>query len=362
MQKQKQMIGNTYKEKLWIPGNQRRNILIYNMSKNIEITDKLSFIKKDYEIKTELTNIRLLYVNDERNYITGNLDVKMILKYGNIYRTLKNVKVYLNRNGQNIGSYTNIVKDSNYYFDMIINSVQNGEYTMFVEVEDNSGKKYSINLDFRNIQNKIINENGVNRTLRLTDDKIYLEPKLDDLVDFKQGIYGQSGLKVKGDSRGQDLRYYKFGNGKNVFYATFAVHGFEDLWNHDGKELTYIAERFKDYLIRLGRSDIFKDWTLYVFPQVNPDGANHGWTHDGPGRTTLYSNSKGNRGIDLNRNFRIAGTNHVRYTSDRNYNGENGFEAYEAKFLADFLKATQSKNGKNVLVDTHRMAWRNYRR
>lgn len=80
MQKQKQMIGNTYKEKLWIPGNQRKNILIYNMSKNIEITDKLSFIKKDYEIKTELTNIRLLYVNDEKNYITGNLDVRMITK------------------------------------------------------------------------------------------------------------------------------------------------------------------------------------------------------------------------------------------------------------------------------------------
>ena len=80
MQKPKQMIGNTYKEKLWIPGNQRKNILIYNMSKNIEITDKLNFIKKDYEIKTELTNIRLLYVNDEKNYITGNLDVKMITK------------------------------------------------------------------------------------------------------------------------------------------------------------------------------------------------------------------------------------------------------------------------------------------
>ena len=80
MQKQKIMNGNTYKEKLWIPGNQRKNILIYNMSKNIEVTDKLSFIKKDYEIKTELTNIKLLYVNDERNYITGNLDVKLINK------------------------------------------------------------------------------------------------------------------------------------------------------------------------------------------------------------------------------------------------------------------------------------------
>ena len=77
------------------------------------------------------------------------------------------------------------------------------------------------------------------------------------------------------------------------------------------------------------------------------------------GRTTLYSSAPGNRGIDLNRNFKIDGVEHKKYTGDRNYNGENGFEAYEAKFLADFLKATQSKNGKNVLVDTHRMAWRN---
>ena len=83
------MIGKTYKEKLWIPGNQRKNILIYNMSKNIEITDKLSFIKKDYEIKTELTNIKLLYVNDGRNYITGNLDVRMITK---VRKHIQNIK------------------------------------------------------------------------------------------------------------------------------------------------------------------------------------------------------------------------------------------------------------------------------
>lgn len=210
------------------------------------------------------------------------------------------------------------------------------------------GKKYSINLDFKNIQNKIINENGVNRTLRLTDDKIYLEPKSDDLVDFKQGIYGQSGLKVKGDSRGQDLRYYKFGNGKNVFYATFAVHGFEDLWNHDGKELTYIAERFKDYLIRLGRSDIFKDWTLYVFTSKSR------WCKPLAGQMMDQEEQhyiviqRGNRGIDLNRNFRIDGTNHVRYTSDRNYNG-NGLK-HMTKFVADFLKATQSKKMEKMFL------------
>lgn len=47
MQKPKQMIGNTYKKrKIMDSGNQRKNILIYNMSKNIEITDKLNFIKK----------------------------------------------------------------------------------------------------------------------------------------------------------------------------------------------------------------------------------------------------------------------------------------------------------------------------
>ena len=69
-------------------------------------------------------------------------------------------------------------------------------------------------------------------------------------INYEIGTYGISGLKSIGDSRGQDLKYYKIGKGPNVMFAVFSVHGFEDQWNYDGQELTYIAEEFKNRLVQ----------------------------------------------------------------------------------------------------------------
>ena len=355
--------GKTYREKLWIGSGLRRDITVNGMKKVAIISNNLLIEKREKDIEYELEQPELVALVDERQYIYGNLTVKLKEISNNSYTGIRNVKIYAEKDGVKNQFYVKKIGNERYYYDFIINHLKNFEnYNIYIEVEDNNGRIYRRGLDFSKIRKNRLTVRGFNRKVNLQGTNMYIEQTNNDEVDFEQGIYGQSGLKVKGDSRGQDLRYYKFGNGKNVFYATFALHGFEDLWNNDGKELTYIAERFKDYLIRIGKSNIFKDWTLYLFPQVNPDGTNHGWTNNGPGRTTIYSSAPGNRGIDLNRNFRAEGTQHTKFTGDRNYNGERGFEAYEAKFLAEFIKATQSKNGKNVLVDTHRMAWRNYRR
>ena len=355
--------GKTYREKLWIGSGLRRDITVNGMKKVAIISNNLLIEKREKDIEYELEQPELVALVDERQYIYGNLTVKLKEISNNSYTGIRNVKIYAEKDGVKNQFYVKNIGNERYYYDFIINHLKNFEnYNIYIEVEDNNGRIYRRGLDFSKIIKNRLTVRGFNRKVNLQGTNMYIEQTNNDEVDFEQGIYGQSGLKVKGDSRGQDLRYYKFGNGKNVFYATFALHGFEDLWNNDGKELTYIAERFKDYLIRIGKSNIFKDWTLYLFPQVNPDGTNHGWTNNGPGRTTLYSSAPGNRGIDLNRNFRAEGTEHTKFTGDRNYNGEIGFEAYEAKFLSEFIKATQSKNGKNVLVDTHRMAWRNYRR
>jgi len=354
--------GKTYREKLWIGSGLRRDITVNGMKKVAIISNNLLIEKREKDIEYELEQPELVALVDERQYIYGNLTVKLKEISNNSYTGIRNVKIYAEKDGVKNQFYVKNIGNERYYYDFIINHLKNFEnYNIYIEVEDNNGRIYRRGLDFSKLRKNRLTVRGFNRKVNLQGTNMYIEQTNNDEVDFEQGIYGQSGLKVKGDSRGQDLRYYKFGNGKNVFYATFALHGFEDLWNNDGKELTYIAERFKDYLIRIGKSNIFKDWTLYLFPQVNPDGTNHGWTNNGPGRTTLYSSAPGNRGIDLNRNFRAEGTEHTKFTGDRNYNGERGFEAYEAKFLAEFIKATQSKNGKNVLVDTHRMAWRNYR-
>ena len=101
-------------------------------------------------------------------------------------------------------------------------------------------------------------------------------------IEFERGIYGYSGLKVAGDSRGQDLRYYKIGQGPNVLFATFTLHGFEDNFGRDGTELAVIAENFTNQLLSNNDYDLAQKWTIYVFPEVNPDGRNHGWTHNGP--------------------------------------------------------------------------------
>jgi hypothetical protein len=43
-----------------------------------------------------------------------------------------------------------------------------------------------------------------------------------------------------------------------------------------------------------------------------------------------------NKGIDLNRCWQIGST-YEKFTSDRNYNGDIGFQAYEAQALRDFM-------------------------
>ena len=275
--------GKTYSEKLWIGGSLRKDITVAGMKKVAIITNNILIEKREKDIEYVIEQPELVALIDERQYIYGNLNVKLKDISNNSYSSIKEVKIYAERDGTKHQFYVKKIGTDKYYYDFIINHLKNFEnYNIYIEVEENNGKIYKRGLDFSKIGRKVLTVKGFERRVNLQGANLYIEKVREDEVNFEQGIYGQSGLKVKGDSRGQDLKYYKFGNGKNVFYATFAVHGFEDLWNNDGKELTYIAERFKDYLIRIGKSDIFKDWTLYVFPQANPDGANHGWTNDGP--------------------------------------------------------------------------------
>ncbi len=168
---------------------------------------------------------------------------------------------------------------------------------------------------------------------------------------YEEGSYGKSGLAVKGDWRGTDLKYYKIGKGNEVLFTTFSIHGFEDSYNNDGAELTYIANEFRNYLQNNIPEDIVNNWTIYIFPNLNPDGQKYGWTNNGPGRTTLYSDAPQNKGIDMNRNWSTSGESYITYKDNRNYNGTSGFQAYEARYLRDFLLKHQGN--KNILIDTH---------
>lgn len=173
------------------------------------------------------------------------------------------------------------------------------------------------------------------------------EPKF----ERQEGTYGKTGLNVA-DKGGSELKYLKYGTGKNVFFATFAIHGYEDKWDKDGYELIEIANNFYNKLLEDKDYDLAKKWTIYIFPGVNQDGLQEGSTNNGSGRTTLYSQAPQNKGIDLNRCWQIGST-YEKFTSDRNYNGDIGFQAYEAQALRDFMLKNKSKDGQTILVDLH---------
>ena len=182
---------------------------------------------------------------------------------------------------------------------------------------------------------------SIDRTLNVEQDFV-----------FETGTYGYSGLGVISHPQGTALPYYKIGKGPNVLFATFAIHGWEDGFAGDGSVLIQIAEDFKDLLVQNKPSDINENWTIYIFPGVNRDGVYLGTSHNGPGRTTLYSMAPNNKGIDINRCWQTSST-FKRYTSDRNYNGTVPFQAYEANYLRQFFVDHKSTSGKTVVVDLH---------
>ena len=165
--------------------------------------------------------------------------------------------------------------------------------------------------------------------------------------NIKEGLYGKSGLMYKGE-KGNYLKYYQIGNGKKHLFTTFSVHGFEDSYNKDGSELTYIADEFFKYLKNNMSAKLINEWTIYILPVVNPDGQYDGWTHNGPGRTTVYSWAPEHKGIDINRCFPVG---YTKTSSDRNYNGTEPLQAYEAQSLRDFILA--NKGDTNIVLDIH---------
>ena len=227
----------------------------------------------------------------------------------------------------------------------VLNSIKgygNNNETPGFEIDVDFSK---YNLGEHNITVQVIKNNKVIKELQKTFE---IKKKI-----FTQiGTYGYSGLKVAGDWRGSELPYYQYGSGPNVFYATFAIHGFEDLWSYDGNELVEIANNFYQRLINSNDYDLADKWTIYIFPGVNQDGLKYGTTNNGPGRTTLFSEVPSRKGIDMNRCWQVGNT-YKTFTDSRNYNGTTGFQAYEAKYLRNFLINHKSKTGKTVLVDLH---------
>ena len=261
-------------------------------------------------------------------YTIKNINSKKVLDVKNGIGKPKNNVWQYEANGSNAQKW--IIKDLGWGIYNIVSACND----MYLTVSENTAKCGT---------NVEINKSKANNAQMFVFEEV-------KTVRLNEEYYGESGLKIKGDTRGQNLKCYRIGAGPNVLFATFAIHGWEDLYNNDGKALTQIAENFKNRLIQMQDEELANKWSIYIFPSVNPDGENYGYTHNGPGRTTLYSFAPDNKGIDLNRTW---STGYVSYQQDRNYNGTEPFQAIEARALRDFLLNHKATNGQTILVDLH---------
>ncbi|MDD3040451.1 M14 family zinc carboxypeptidase [Bacteroides sp.] len=119
--------------------------------------------------------------------------------------------------------------------------------------------------------------------------------------------------------------------------ATFALHGFEDQYNNDGKILTQIAEQvIKQYS---EQPELLKFARIIILPCVNPDGVYLGVSKNGFGRCNA-------QGIDINRDFDY---NWGYINIPRFKTGEQPFATPEAQILRNLFL----KEHPDVVLDFH---------
>ena len=92
--------GKTYSERLWIPGNQRKEITKQGMNTTFRTEEgKIIFRKKaelKYVIRTNTYNIEGIHINDGRDYITGNAEIFLRREDG-VVEIPKEAKIYVEK-------------------------------------------------------------------------------------------------------------------------------------------------------------------------------------------------------------------------------------------------------------------------
>ncbi len=318
---------------------------VYNSNDTVKVimhsNEEMADTKKSWELSENKLEYSKIFDANQK-YFAPVQD-----KWGNSTNVEINFKKKLDRNqpnGLSIGYM--FIKDCKVLVQILsqekmLNTKPTWEYK-------DDGYRYTKSFyDNINYETTVDFENGTHSKVHINIDYFF---KIND----ETGIYGYSGAIVQNKPGGTDLTYYKWGNGNNVMFATFCVHGFEDSWERDGTYLVEIADKFHKKLVQNADEELAKKWTIYIFREVNPDGRRMGYSDAGPGRRTVYS--KIGKGIDINRAWQTENKYKI-YTDSRNYNGTAPDQAYEAEYLKNFLINHKTSNGQNILVDLH--GWEN---
>ena len=133
-------IGKTYTQK--IKNGSSKLILNKELKTHVKIDeDKIEFKKVNtkFVIATDTEKINGLHINDGRDYLTGEAIVFLRSETGKI-ETPKEVEIYIEKDGKKKNFYVGKIKDNKYYFDITINDLEDGNYTIYAEAIGNNRK------------------------------------------------------------------------------------------------------------------------------------------------------------------------------------------------------------------------------
>ena len=166
--------GKTYREKLWIGGHLRKNITVAGMQGEYRIDEgKIVVNKKEtsYIIRTNTNDMYGFHRADGNDYVIGRADIFLSDNNGNRVKP-NQVKIYAEKGGKQIPF--NVYNDK-YDYELLLNNIESGEYTIYAEATGNNGKIYKEKLWIGGHLRRNVTVAGMKTEVRVDEGKIIVK-------------------------------------------------------------------------------------------------------------------------------------------------------------------------------------------
>ena len=166
--------GKTYKEKLWIGGHLRRNVTVAGMQAEAKVDEGKIIINRkeiNYIIRTNTNDMYGFHRADGNDYVIGRADIFLSDNNGNRVKP-NQVKIYAEKGGKQIPF--NVYNDK-YDYELLLNNIESGEYTIYAEATGNNGKIYKEKLWIGGHLRRNVTVAGMKTEVRVDEGKIIVK-------------------------------------------------------------------------------------------------------------------------------------------------------------------------------------------
>ena len=166
--------GKIYKEKLWIGGHLRRNVTVAGMQVEAKVDEGKIIINRkeiNYIIRTNTNDMYGFHRADGNDYVIGRADIFLSDNNGNRVKP-NQVKIYAEKGGKQIPF--NVYNDK-YDYELLLNNIESGEYTIYAEATGNNGKTYKEKLWIGGHLRRNVTVAGMKTEVRVDEGKIIVK-------------------------------------------------------------------------------------------------------------------------------------------------------------------------------------------